>query len=198
MSSNIYRIQVPKLDRVIITWNVVFDENKSYSLKLEDLKEAPEQTNFALQLIEINEDEIQDAVSTLASLIDLEDEPISLIAHKPQQKSSKALQLSLRVDKARGEVATRLLTFKRTLSIIAQEDVVLEAHLIAAQPACNNQVALARNLYNPLIAGLGYNTTRELVLGSLEPENGPSQVPIRKGSRNRKPTAKKAGIYTAL
>ena len=84
------------------------------------------------------------------------------------------MQLSLRVDKARGEVATRLLTFKRTLSIIAQEDVVLEAHLIAAQPACNNQVALARNLYNPLIAGLGYNTTRELVLGSLEPENGPS------------------------
>jgi len=58
VSSNIYRIWVPKLDRVIITWNVVFDENKSYSLKLEDLEEAPEQTNSALQLIEINEDEI--------------------------------------------------------------------------------------------------------------------------------------------
>jgi len=58
VSSNIYRIWVPKLDRVIITWNVVFDENKSYSLKLEDLEEALEQTNSALQLIEINEDEI--------------------------------------------------------------------------------------------------------------------------------------------
>jgi len=84
------------------------------------------------------------------------------------------LQLSLGVDKAGGEVATRLLTPKRTPSIIAQEDVVLEAHLIAAQPACNNQAALARNLHNPFVAGLGYNTTRELVLGSLEPENGPS------------------------
>jgi len=37
---------------------MVFNENKSYSLKLKDLKEALEQTNFALQLIEINEDEI--------------------------------------------------------------------------------------------------------------------------------------------
>ena len=71
-------------------------------------------------------------------------------------------------------MATELLTPKRTPSIIAQEDVVLEAHLIAAQPACNNQAALARNLYNPLIASLSYNTTRELVLGSLELKNGPS------------------------
>ena len=198
VSSNIYRIWVPKLDRVIITRNVVFDENKSYSPKLEDLEEAPEQTNSALQLIEINEDEIQDAVSTLASLIDLEDEPTSLVAHGPQQKSSEASQLSSGVDKAGGEVATGLLTPERTPSIMAQEDVVPEAHLMAAQPACNDQAALARNLRNPLVAGLGYDTTGEPVSGSLEPGNGPSQVPIRKGSRNRKPTAKKAGIYAAL
>jgi len=51
---------------------------------------------------------------------------------------------------------------------------VLEAHLMAAQPACNDQAALARNLRNPLVAGLGYDTTGELVLGSLEPGNGPS------------------------
>ena len=102
------------------------------------------------------------------------------------------------MDKAGGEVATGLLTPKRTPSIMAQEDIALEAHLIAAQPARNNQAALARNLRNPLVAGLGYDTTRELVLGSLEPGNGPSQVPIWKGSRNRRPSAKKAGIYTTL
>ena len=38
VSSNIYRIWVPKLDRVIVSRNVTFNEDKSYSEKIDPLQ----------------------------------------------------------------------------------------------------------------------------------------------------------------
>jgi hypothetical protein len=66
-ASNIYRIWVPQLDRVIITRNVVFDESKLYSPEIERLEGQPVSIAQDIAAV-IEEDKAQDAGSIVEHL----------------------------------------------------------------------------------------------------------------------------------
>ena len=67
-ASNIYRIWVPVLDKVIVTRNVVFDENILYSSKAKEQLDGHSVAQ-ARQIVEaIEEEEVQDAGSVLENI----------------------------------------------------------------------------------------------------------------------------------
>jgi len=75
-ASNIYRIWVPRLDQVIVTRNVTFDESTLYSPALEQLEGQPVAIIKSV-IEEIGEDEvIQDAGSIIEHLALENDQPV--------------------------------------------------------------------------------------------------------------------------
>ena len=94
-ASNIYRIWVPELDRVITTRNVTFDEQTFFDPKREELERQPvEITRREADLLHEEEDE-RDAVSVLQRLLALDEpieESITVAVHPPERESSPESQ----------------------------------------------------------------------------------------------------------
>ena len=220
VSSNIYRIWVPKLDRVIITRNVMFDKTRSYSEKTDPLEGNTEPLNSVLKLIELREDESREAAATLESVIDLEDDLSDTIVVQLPKSSGEQLQTSGVEDNVK-DVELGLLTPERTPEPLAQGNIKLRDHIEEAETANSNRTELARDLRTPLVAGQGYDTTREPVSGSQEPvvtalrssrrttrlnskalgalpTQPPEPKPVRKSTRESKPSAKKLAASFAV